>query len=261
MVDTNDAQKSSPGRFVTPEPLAPLVNGLKRAFESSKHADLTVVCQGRQWRVHKVLLCAQSEWFEKSCAECRRAQEGVITFPEDETDAIEAMLYWFYEFDYGISQDVESPLVLDVQVYAVAGKYLLPNLQRLAAAKFEQRAEKEWQSADFAQAIRGVYDDLQESGAALKLTIAQIVNKHRMELFHPAEGSEAFMTMAGKIPGFGRDILIASTFMGDGDEREKYKCPTCKTLWSVAKNAKIFTCPEGCHTGRAKTFWAKYKQA
>ncbi|GAB1740404.1 hypothetical protein NU219Hw_g5509t1 [Hortaea werneckii] len=247
MANTNDAQNSSPGSFVTPEPLAPLLKGLKRAFDSSDHTDFTIICQGRQWKAHKVVLCAQSEWFKKSCAECwKEGQEGVITFTEDEPDVIEAMLHWFYEFDYGTSSDIKRPLVLDVKVYAVAGKYLLPNLQRLAAAKFEKRAEKEWQSEDFAEAIMISHDSFVESDVTLRAIISLTVNEHRVELFNPGEGSKRFISMAGEIPKFGRDVLIASR--GTGDSKGwvgwvKYKCPQCGMYWSTSNTNTLLGCP------------------
>ncbi|KAI6815994.1 hypothetical protein KC340_g16499 [Hortaea werneckii] len=263
MAYTNDANKSSPGSFVTTEPLAPLLNGLKRAFDSSDHTDFTIICQGRQWKAHKVVLCAQSEWFKKSCAECwKEGQEGAITFPEDEPDVIEAMLHWFYEFDYGTSQDIKWPLALDVKVYAVAGKYLLPNLQRLAAAKFEQRAKKEWQSEDFAEAITEIYDGPLES-IILRATVAQIVTEHRMELFHPGEGSKRFISMAGKIPKFGRDLLVMWCLFEHGDEWAKYNCPKCGACWAIEKKSRgtVLGCPKGCHSNRGSTWWDRFEQA
>ncbi|KAI7081865.1 hypothetical protein KC356_g8823 [Hortaea werneckii] len=223
---THGPKKCSSASFVTPEPLAPLLNGLKRAFDTSHHADLTIVCQGRRWKAHKVVLCAQSEWFMKSCAKSwKEGQEGEITFKNDEPAVIEATLHWFYEFDYGTSQDIKWPLVLDVQVYAVAEKYSLPNLKRLAATKFEQRAEKEWQSVDFAQAIVEVYGGVLKIDDALRPKITRIVNKHRVELFHPVHGSKKFSSMSVTIPQLARDVLAASCVMEHGDEWAKAVAP------------------------------------
>ncbi|KAI7534374.1 hypothetical protein KC331_g12600 [Hortaea werneckii] len=235
MANTNNANKSSPGSFVTPEPLAPLLHGLKRAFDSPKHADLTIICQGRQWKAHKVLLCAQSEWFEKSCTRCwKEGKEGTITLEEDDPQVVDAMLHWFYEFDYGTSQDNKCPLVLDLRVHAAAEKYLLPNLKRLAATKFEQRAQTEWKSEGFANAVYEAYVSLLESDSGLKQKIVQIVNEHRSDLFHPVQGSETFKNMAFEIPEFGRDVLIASSGTGDSNGWVKYKCPHCTAVMAYS---------------------------
>ncbi|KAI7332539.1 hypothetical protein KC315_g4610 [Hortaea werneckii] len=217
MANTNDANKSSPGSFVTPEPLGHSFMDLK----------------GRQWKVHKVLLCAQSEWFEKSCTGCwKEGKEGTITLEEDDPQVVDAMLHWFYEFDYGTSQDNKCPLVLDLRVHAAAEKFLLPNLKRLAATKFEQRAQTEWNSQGFANAVYEVYMNLLENDSGLKQKIVQIVNEHRSELFHPINGSEAFKDMAVEIPEFGRDVLIASSGTGGSNG------------WvnSVAQGAAVIPC-------------------
>ncbi|KAI7182969.1 hypothetical protein KC363_g8480 [Hortaea werneckii] len=263
MANTNDANKSSPGSFVTPEPLAPLLNGLKRAFDSPKHADLTIICQGRQWKAHKVLLCAQSEWFEKSCAGCwKEGKEGTITLKEDDPQVIDAMLHWFYEFDYGTSPGNECPLVLDLRVHAAAEKYLLPNLKRLAATKFELRAEKEWQSTDFACAIKEVYDcDPLNVDDDLRQKIVRIVNDHRSELFDAAKGHEMFKDIAVDIPEFGRDVLIASCGTGPGDGWAKFRCPGCGMHWAIQRTTHSMGCPQDCYRRQPPSFWVSYKLA
>ncbi|KAI7286699.1 hypothetical protein KC345_g1042 [Hortaea werneckii] len=261
MAIINDAQNSSPGSFVTPEPLAPLLNGLKRAFDSSDHTDVTIICEGRQWKAHKVVLCAQSEWFKKSCAECwKEGKEGTIALKEDDRKVIDAMLHWFYEFDYGPSQDEEFKLRLDVRVYAAADKYLLPNLKRLAATKFEERAEKAWPSKDFVGATFEVYRSSLEGDNVLKQKIVRIVADRRSKIFHPEQGYKAFKMMAVSIPEFGRDVLIASSVMEHGDEWAKYKCPKCATYWCMQKKTEFFWCPKGCNPARARTWWAQFKE-
>ncbi|KAI6855623.1 hypothetical protein KC338_g8795 [Hortaea werneckii] len=268
MANTNDANGSSPGSFVTPEPLAPLVNGLKRAFDSSDHTDLTIICQGRQWKVHKVVLCAQSEWFKKSCGDrWKEGKGGTITLEEGVAQVIDAMVHWFYEFDYGTSKDIENPLVLDVQVYAAAEKYLLPNLKRLAVTKFEQRAEKAWQSADFANAISEAYhlDNLGLLGRDGVLTqkMTRIVSDHRLEIFDPAKGLETFKIMAVEVAWFGRDVLEASCRTENSKEWAKYNCPKCGACWAIEKKTMgvLLGCPHGCHRDHYVAWWDSYKQA
>ncbi|KAI7199950.1 hypothetical protein D0869_05298 [Hortaea werneckii] len=240
---------------------ATLLNGLKRAFTSEEHSDLTIICQDRQWKAHKFLLCAQSEWFRKACAgPWKEGKEGTITLKEDDPQVIEAMLHWFYEYDYVTPQDQERPLVLDLEVYIAAEKYLLPNLKRLAATKFEQRAEKDWKSNRFVGAIFGAYNCLPESDRVLKQKIARIVSKHRIDLFHPVKGSETFKVLAVKVPEFGRDVLIASNDTGDNGELEKYRCPTCKKCLYIEKETEHFVCPKGCTGPRTMKRWADYKE-
>ena len=48
-----------------PSHLRPLVNGFKRLYNSKNFADVTIICQGVEFKAHKVVLCAQSEVFQK----------------------------------------------------------------------------------------------------------------------------------------------------------------------------------------------------
>ncbi|RMY70506.1 hypothetical protein D0862_14741 [Hortaea werneckii] len=187
-------------------------------------------------------------------------KEGTITLKEDDPQVIEAMLHWFYEYDYVTPQNHERPLELDLDVYIAAEKYDLQNLKRLAATKFERRAEHDWRSNRFASAIFEAYNCLPESDRVLKQKIARIVSKHRMDLFHPVKGSETFKVLTVKVPEFGRDVLIASSDTGDDGEREKYRCPTCTKCWYIEKETQYFVCPKGCAGPRTMRNWAQYKE-
>lgn len=191
----------------------------------------------------------------------QEGKEGTITLEEDDPQVVDAMLHWFYEFDYGTSQDNKCPLVLDLRVHAAAEKYLLPNLKRLAATKFEQRAQTEWKSEGFANAVYEAYVSLLESDSGLKQKIVQIVNEHRSDLFHPVQGSETFKNMAFEIPEFGRDVLIASSGTGDSNGWVKYKCPHCRMCWSTSDTTSLLDCPRHCCYGvQPQSWWARHKQ-
>jgi len=42
---------------------------LCRCFESGKYSDLTGQSIAREFKVHKIIVCEQSEWFEKATKE------------------------------------------------------------------------------------------------------------------------------------------------------------------------------------------------
>lgn len=43
--------------------------GLRRMLDTGKHADLVLRCteDGKEFQVHKAIVCAQSKFFEKAC--------------------------------------------------------------------------------------------------------------------------------------------------------------------------------------------------
>ncbi|KAI7533878.1 hypothetical protein KC331_g12847 [Hortaea werneckii] len=256
MANTNDADDKLQH--------AALLSGLKRAFTSEEHSDLTIVCQDRQWKAHKFLLCAQSEWFRKACAgPWEEGKLGKITL-KDDPQVVDALLHWLYNFDYGDygnSQDHYCPSVLDVRVYAAADKYLLPNLKRLAAEKFEKGMKAEWESGGFVNAIQEAYVVIPESDRTLKKIIIEVASKHKLALLHPSKGSEDFKRLTAELPEFGKDLLVASTITWIDEEWVKYRCPSCKLHWAMPDQEKSFTCPRECYNKQDPSWWVSYKEA
>ncbi|KAI7257543.1 hypothetical protein KC343_g6462 [Hortaea werneckii] len=243
---------------------ATLLNGLKRAFTSEEHSDLTIICQDRQWKAHKFLLCAQSEWFRKACAgPWKEGKEGTITLKEDDPQVIDALLHWLYNFEYdeyGLSQDHQCPMVLDVRVYAAADKYFVPNLKRLAVEKFEKHTKAGWKSDGFANAIPEAYVVVPESDRTLKNIIIDVASAHKAALFHPSKGSEVFKRLTAELPEFGKDLLVASNITWIEGEWVKYRCPGCGMDWAMPESKTDFTCPRYCIGKRNPSFWEAFKQ-
>lgn len=42
-------------------------HGIYRQFLEGKHTDLAITCGGRDFNAHRVVLCAQSNFFAKMC--------------------------------------------------------------------------------------------------------------------------------------------------------------------------------------------------
>ncbi|KAM0716713.1 hypothetical protein Q7P37_008158 [Cladosporium fusiforme] len=95
-------------------------------LESGIFSDLTITCQGYEFRVHKVILCAQSEYFRKLLTgPFKEANSDTIDFPEDDPYDLEMLIYFLYNsrLHYGGDQDAIYVLELDVRLYMIADKY------------------------------------------------------------------------------------------------------------------------------------------
>lgn len=90
------------------------------------------------------------------------------------------MLYYLYNFDYGDhgnSQEDAAPIVLDVRMFAIADKFAITPLKKLAAKKFAVRADAEWNTAGFAEAIAEVYDIIPAHEDTLERIVVRVVSK------------------------------------------------------------------------------------
>ncbi|KAF2107648.1 hypothetical protein BDV96DRAFT_653446 [Lophiotrema nucula] len=82
-------------------PNVELVSALASLYESSAYSDLTITVGARRYQVHKAIVCSRSEFL----AGCMRnplqeSQSGVIDLSEDDPDAVEHMVNYFYHLDY-----------------------------------------------------------------------------------------------------------------------------------------------------------------
>lgn len=58
------------------------------------YSDLTIVCGGKRYPVHRALLATRSSFFERACQNSfLEAQTGVIDLSEDDPEAVEHMVH------------------------------------------------------------------------------------------------------------------------------------------------------------------------
>lgn len=70
-------------------------------LSTGEFSDFTIVCGGSEWKVHRVILCAQSQYFRVICKECY--WEGTsrrLELKEEDPDVIQAVLSFLYTDDY-----------------------------------------------------------------------------------------------------------------------------------------------------------------
>ncbi|KAL2002768.1 hypothetical protein VTN02DRAFT_5986 [Thermoascus thermophilus] len=109
------------------------------------YSNFTIVCGGSEWKVHRVILCAQSPYFQKICKECYQEGENRrLELKEEDPDVIQAVLDFLYTGDYetdeiDYSQDVNALINRHVQVYACADKFCISDLKDVAAKKFDEQ--------------------------------------------------------------------------------------------------------------------------
>jgi len=82
-------------------PTLELRSALASLFECGKYSDLTIVCGSKRYSVHRVLLATRSTFFEGACrGGFQESSTGVIDLTEDDAEAVEHMVHYFYHLDY-----------------------------------------------------------------------------------------------------------------------------------------------------------------
>ncbi|KAL8828597.1 MAG: hypothetical protein Q9191_002498 [Dirinaria sp. TL-2023a] len=76
-------------------------SGYEDLLRSQKYSDLTINCRGRQWRVHRAIICPRSKFF---CVLCdgifQEASSGVVNLDKEDPAILERMLRYLYTMDY-----------------------------------------------------------------------------------------------------------------------------------------------------------------
>ncbi|KAK5132424.1 hypothetical protein LTR08_009107 [Meristemomyces frigidus] len=199
----------------------PLLNGIAGLHKSSQFSDLVLSLGTRSWNVHKAIVCARSDLLFLFCTGEFKVRPGLVmdshsdadnsaqeqaeanmTLHNDDPEAIDAMLGYFYTCDYSDVNESTSACVLNLRMFALAEKYLVNQLGPLAAKKFTAAAEKDWASDDFANAIQEAYTNTGDTNQLLLGVINDVVTKHVKKLFGREDQVSRFTEVFNTTPAF-----------------------------------------------------------
>ncbi|GAB1737758.1 hypothetical protein NU219Hw_g2166t1 [Hortaea werneckii] len=179
-----------------------LALAVSRLWEDRTHADLTIECHPRQWKVHKAILCSHSDFFKAACQPGRfkegsdnvitlRSQAEVSGLPTaalneyDNPEAINVLIYHLYHpnIDYTTLAGIAGmELVLHAWIFAAAEKYDLKGLKLQAVhhtqSLLDEASEDEDIQRQMAESIQVIYLGTAEEVTELKqcLTFALLRN-------------------------------------------------------------------------------------
>ncbi|OJJ44456.1 hypothetical protein ASPZODRAFT_18648 [Penicilliopsis zonata CBS 506.65] len=219
-----------------------LTVGIQEQFYSSRFSDMTIVTRFREFKVHRVVVCGQSAYFFRLFKGNRtETADNIIRLPDDDPRAVEAMVHYFYGFEYEGKQsdpDSISEMLLHVRTYHVAEKYGIPRLKEEVAGNFEESVEYCWDDDDFPTAISEIYTGTVED-CELRNIVVEIAHDHLGAL----NKKEAFVRVMTEVPGFSADLVQYMASRSDG--LEVRNCSQCHHDWKMdqPEQNQPFWCP------------------
>ncbi|KAL2831153.1 hypothetical protein BDW59DRAFT_158098 [Aspergillus cavernicola] len=155
---------------------------LKSYYSASKFTDLVITTTEKEFKVHKLLICSESQYFARMFnGDWLEAGTSTINQKEDDPRFINTMV------DFIASQ--------------IADKYDVPNMKKDAKYSFEALIKVCCDMDDFSTAIAETYRTMPMGGKGLRDPLVQITTLHFDQLL-----KESFLKVFDSTPGFVADL-------------------------------------------------------
>ncbi|KAI7538532.1 hypothetical protein KC331_g10297 [Hortaea werneckii] len=198
-----------------------LALAVNRLWEDRTHADLTIDCYPRQWKVHKAILCSSSDFFKAACQPGRfkegsdnvitlRSQAEVPGLPTvalseyDNPEAINVLIYHLYHpnIDYMTLAGVAGmELVLHAWIFAAAEKHNLKGLKLQAEHHTRSLLGKAPKDEDvqhqMAEAMAAIFVGTAETAMELRRATTSALLRHQGQLLKVPAIREAIEAIDG----------------------------------------------------------------
>jgi len=192
-------------------------NDFKGHYKSGEFADFVIKCEGREWKVHRVIISSRSGYFRKACQEAfREGMDKCINLEEEDPYMVEKMLLSLYTLDDQESQQIHpkehqktpasksmdtskvvhrvpridpcQELLTNAEMYAMGDKYDIPRLRQLSMARFSHLLEivaKDWNRCDLEvlpQVIECVFQTTVCSDRGLRDPLVPVLKTHWLHI-------------------------------------------------------------------------------
>ncbi|PNS20446.1 hypothetical protein CAC42_5896 [Sphaceloma murrayae] len=186
-------------------PTTSVTQGIRSLFTNEDpFSDLIIRCGGDEYRVHKAVLCSQSQWFKIACQleHFKEGEESFITIPtrdsdsededgdsavQDRVSSTQAILSFLYgNDDYADKVAGPDRLVHLVRLHIAADKYLIPAMVDDVYAKFTSELSNikdPRPDYDFARLLDVVYSEAPAHLDGLKVALISWITETRDDLF------------------------------------------------------------------------------
>ncbi|KAG0646411.1 Kelch repeat and BTB domain-containing 5, partial [Hyphodiscus hymeniophilus] len=221
------------------EVLSPRLQRQAMLLETGKWSDLSIICHGKTFKLHRSIVCVQSKPLEAMAdGKFMEGINGVITLNDDDLDVFECLVSFFYKETYDDSHNVTTTLavpssmndsfvgtsqalLLNAKVYVMAEKFDIPELKKLATVKYEAAVPIDWNSEAMAASINVVYEETPQSDRSLKEVMIKAAGEHARYLLERSE----FLSLCTQSNDVCLDLL--KEVVASASKREVKDCPNC----------------------------------
>ncbi|RJE20545.1 BTB POZ domain protein [Aspergillus sclerotialis] len=190
---------------------------MKNLLTNGKYSDLTISCEGTDFKVHRAVICSQSTFFDAAVnSGFREAASSRIDLPEDDVDTITRVLTYCYLQHYPVGNEPDTssfPLPLlytepttgpssvtiaqsHLRVYIAADKFNIPNLKELARCQLVHWAYENWSSASFPSIVQDIWCNTPLHDNDLRDRITGIVAENIQHFLAHADGKSVLINNA-----------------------------------------------------------------
>ena len=176
-----------------------LFDNIAQLMDSGKHTDLTIECDGRQFKVHRAMVClASSTLAVETEAGVTESLTGVVKHTNFDADTVQRIIDYIYKTTYQLAEDLKvtielkgesgeadreaakvaeivtltgtsARLIAHVRMYAIGEYYHLSTLKILAKENFTNSIDPvSFETAGFIHVIRQVKEHIGVNGDEIR---------------------------------------------------------------------------------------------
>ncbi|KAI4266376.1 MAG: hypothetical protein L6R38_008785 [Xanthoria sp. 2 TBL-2021] len=193
-----------------------LLQSIKRFYDEGQYTDLIIVCGEEELKCHKVILCAQSEYFKTACNNLS-GDKSKLYLSEEKLDHIKIMLEFLYTQTYDLSKQVDNKVsrcLMIIHLYAMGERFAIPKLQQHAHDDFEKMVHGSRDTHDgtdfLLSCISTVYYSTAETDRSLRdILVEGFIHHYHSSAIERCQLQEnALLEAANDIEYFRKDLIL-----------------------------------------------------
>jgi len=233
-----------------------------KLLASGEYSDMAISVGGRVFKVHRNIVCSQSQPFAAAmkedkykasspsrdailCPTTNNLQEGcsgMIDLPEDDAYIVEKMLEYLYTGNYSISFDKSTTaetgtLLAHTRMYIIGDKYDIPGLKKLSAKIYGSQVLRDSGTPSFTASLELMFKETVEKDRDLKDVAMEFLIENARHFL----ARDDFATVCKENGDIGYELATAAWSQGsragtpDSPLALPPACPICKSSSRVIK--------------------------